>query len=64
MDGSVTFLKSQSFGPLLNLVFPFGMKYGMKRRARQHGIGLHSPHEIYSICRKDCATLAGVLGKL
>lgn len=63
LDGSVTFLKTQVFKPLLKLVFPLFLKYGMRRRARHQGIGLHSPDEIYHICKKDCNTLAGFLGE-
>ncbi|XP_071539788.1 failed axon connections homolog [Panulirus ornatus] len=63
LDGCVTFLKSQSFPPKLHRAFPLFMKRGMKRRAKHHGIGLHSPEQIYHICRKDCATLASILGE-
>ncbi|XP_042214890.1 failed axon connections homolog [Homarus americanus] len=62
LDGCVTFLKSQSFSPFLRFIFPIFLKPGMRDRSRHHGIGLHSPEEIYHICKKDCRTLAGVLG--
>lgn len=63
LDGSVTFLKSQNFSLYLRFAFSFIVPRGMRDRARQHGIGLHTPLEIYQICKKDCETLAGVLGE-
>ncbi|KAG7160888.1 failed axon connections homolog [Homarus americanus] len=63
VDGCVTFLKSQSFSPFLRFVFPLFMKSGIRRRSREQGIGRHTPEEIYHICKKNCSTLAGVLGE-
>uniref|UniRef100_A0A0P4WCJ7 GST C-terminal domain-containing protein n=1 Tax=Scylla olivacea TaxID=85551 RepID=A0A0P4WCJ7_SCYOL len=62
LDGCTTFLKTQTFGRFLNIAFPFFMKKGTKKRTEEQGLGVHSPEEIYQICKKDCNTLAGILG--
>ncbi|XP_063612418.1 failed axon connections homolog [Penaeus indicus] len=63
IDGCESFMKSQSFSPLMSRFFPPFMKRGIRARAREHGIGKHTPEEIYLICKKACATLSGVLGE-
>ncbi|KAK3871266.1 hypothetical protein Pcinc_023581 [Petrolisthes cinctipes] len=62
LDRCVTFLTTQDLGLFFNTFIPVFMVPGIKHRSREQGIGLHSPEEIYQICKKDCATLAGVLG--
>ncbi|XP_063869247.1 failed axon connections homolog isoform X1 [Scylla paramamosain] len=62
LDGCTTFLKTQTFGRFLNIAFSFFMKKGTKKRTEEQGLGVHSPEEIYQICKKDCNTLAGILG--
>ncbi|XP_047469534.1 failed axon connections homolog [Penaeus chinensis] len=63
LDGCKSFLKSQSFAPFLRRAFPLFMKRGMKERARHHGIGKHSPEEIFHMCKKACRALSLVLGE-
>lgn len=62
VDKCRTFLTTQKMGTLWTFLFPKFMASGMKKKAQWQGIGHHSPEEIYLICRKDCATLASILG--
>ncbi|KAK4293102.1 hypothetical protein Pmani_034175 [Petrolisthes manimaculis] len=62
LDKCHTFLTTQQLGTVTTFMFPRFMVSGIKKKAQQQGIGHHTPHEIYLICRKSCATFAGVLG--
>ncbi|XP_050717246.1 failed axon connections homolog isoform X1 [Eriocheir sinensis] len=62
LDGCITFLKTQTYSKVMNWIFTLFMKNGIRKRAKEQGMGRHSPEDIYQICKKDCATLAGILG--
>lgn len=64
LDRCVNFLTTQELGLFFNTFMPIFMVPGIRHRSREQGIGLHSPEEIYQICRKDCAILDGVLGRV
>lgn len=61
-DGCVTFFESQTFGAWTTFLFRVFMFRAVRKKARAHGIGLHTPEEVYHITKRACGTVAGVLG--
>lgn len=62
LDNCKTFLTTQSFSRILNFIFPFFMTRAIRDKAVWHGIGCHTPKEIFGISERACQTLAVILG--
>ncbi|XP_066966537.1 failed axon connections homolog isoform X1 [Macrobrachium rosenbergii] len=62
LDNCRTFLTTQNFSRFLNFIFPFFMTRAIREKAVWHGIGCHTPDEIFNISKRACHTLSTILG--
>ncbi|XP_076059272.1 failed axon connections homolog isoform X2 [Oratosquilla oratoria] len=62
-DRCKTFLTTQTFPKITVFFFNWFMPRAIKKKATMQGIGVHSQDEVFNICKKDVATLSGILGE-